>query len=244
MERKTITIGHLFPEILNMYGDRGNILSLSHRLKKRDMDAEVIEFGIDNAIDFASLDIVLLGGGSDREQKLVCERLRAAKGDLCGYIENGGVFLALCGSYPMLGKHYVAGKEQEAGLSVLEIDTEPYEKRHIGDVILSATVDGETFSVVGFENHSGKTNIGSLAPLGKVEHGFGNNGSDQTCGILYKNLFGTYLHGPLLPKNPRLTDVILARALEKKYGEPVALTPLCDTAEEEAHNFIVNRYTK
>lgn len=244
MERKTITIGHLFPEVLNMYGDRGNILALKNRLQKRDIDVNVIEFGIDDAIDFALLDIVILGGGSDREQKLVCERLCAVRENLIRYIENDGVFLALCGSYPMLGKHYVADKKQEAGLFVLEIDTEPDDKRHIGDVIVDATIDGETFSVVGFENHSGKTDIGALMPLGNVTYGFGNNGCDMTCGVLYKNLFGTYLHGPLLPKNPRLTDVILSRALKKKYGEPVALAPLCDTAEEEAHNFILNRYRK
>lgn len=242
MERRTLMIGHLFPELLNMYGDKGNIQTLFNRLLWRGMDARVIEFGLEDEIDFEKLDIVLIGGGSDREQKLACERLQSMKESLSAYVESDGVLLALCGAYPMLGKEYPCKNGLQKGLGILDIDTEMDAGRHIGNVVISAAIGGESFTVVGFENHSGKTHIGSLEPLGTVLCGFGNNGGDKTCGVTYKNVIGTYLHGPLLPKNPKLADKILSRALARKYGEAVTLPPLCDKAEEEAHNYIVNRF--
>ncbi len=242
MERKTLTIGHLFPEFLNMYGDKGNILALQNRLLWRDMDAEVKTFGIEDEIDFKTLDIIVLGGGSDREQKLVCGRLQKDREALSAYIESGGVLLALCGAYPMLGKHFVLKDETLEGLCVLDIDTEPENKRHIGDVVIRSDITGEELLIVGFENHSGKTRIGANKPLGTVCCGFGNNGEDKTCGVIYKNTVGTYLHGPLLPKNPVLTDYLLRCALKRKYGEKVELAPLCDRAENEAHDYIVSRH--
>ncbi|MBR7164193.1 MAG: glutamine amidotransferase [Clostridia bacterium] len=244
MERKKLIIGHLFPEFLNMYGDKGNILALQNRLLWRDIDAAVKTFGIDDEINFSALDIIVLGGGSDREQKLVCERLQRDRVALSEYVESGGVLLALCGAYPMLGKHFPLKNETLDGLSVLEIDTEPDAARHIGDVVIQSDLMGETGYIVGFENHSGKTRIGDYKPLGTVCRGFGNNGEDQSCGVIYKNLVGTYLHGPLLPKNPKLADYLLSKALLRKYGEEIALLPLCDQAENEAHDYIVERFLK
>ena len=243
MERKKLTIGHLFPEVLNMYGDRGNVLTLKNRLLWRDMGAEVLDFGLEDEIDFDSVDILLLGGGSQREQKLACERLKRDRERLSRYIENDGVFLALCGSFPMLGKRYYIRDVMEEGLCVLDIDMEPDGKKHIGDVILETEIGGEKVSVVGFENHSGITIIGSYQPFGTVCRGFGNDGHGG-CGLVYKNLIATYLHGPLLPKNPGIADYILSQALAKKYGEAVVLKTLNDKTETEAHNFILSRYPK
>jgi len=244
MERKTIRIGHLFPELLNMYGDKGNILALKNRLAWRGFGAEVVTFGIEDEIDFSTLDIVLLGGGADREQEIVCKRLMGMKQALSAYIEDGGVMLALCGSYPMLGKTFQLQNETVSGLGILEIETEKTEKRHIGDCIVQTDITGSELLLVGFENHGGKTRIGELKPLGVVRHGFGNNDEDRSCGVIYKNLIGTYLHGPLLPKNPVLTDYLLSCALKRKYGEDIALMPLADHAEEEAHDYIVKRFIK
>lgn len=244
MERKTIRIGHLFPDLLNMYGDKGNVLALKNRLIWRNIDVEVIEFDIKDEIDFSALDIILLGGGADREQALICECLNTMKQGLSDYVEAGGVMLALCGSYPMLGKNYQVQNELVSGLGILEIDTEKTEKRQIGDIIIRTEIFESDSLIVGFENHSGKTYIGDLKPLGTVCHGYGNNGEDGSCGVVYKNLVGTYLHGPLLPKNPALTDYLLSCALRKKYGEEVKLSPLSNRAEEEAHDYIVKRFLK
>lgn len=242
MERKTLTIGHLFPEILNMYGDKGNILSLQNRLLWRNIGAEVKTFSIEDEIDYSTLDIIVLGGGSDREQRLACSRLQKDREALSAFVESGGVLLALCGAYPMLGKHFVLKNESVEGLCLLDIDTEPEDKRHIGDVVIKSHITGEELLIVGFENHGGRTLIGDNKPLGEVCCGYGNNGEDKTCGVVYKNVVGTYLHGPLLPKNPALADYLLACALERKYGEKVELTSLCDKAENEAHDYIVKRH--
>lgn len=244
MERKKLTIGHLFPELLNMYGDKGNVLTLKNRLLWRDMDAEVVSVSATDSLDFTNYDIVILGGGSDREQKLALERLQSEKQALYEYVESGGVMLALCGAYPMLGKTFIQKGESCEGLGILDICTEDDGKRHIGDVVIETSVAGEKSLLVGFENHSGKTRIGTCKPLGTVLCGFGNNGEDTTCGVVYKNLIGTYLHGPLLPKNPVLADYLLSEALIRKYGEATQLSPLCDQAENEAHDYIVNKFLK
>ncbi len=236
-----MTIGHLFPELLNMYGDGGNISALKNRLLWRGMEAEVLTIGLDDEIDFSGFDILLLGGGPDCEQKMVKERLETVKDALWAYVEDGGVMLALCNSYPMLGKHFLLGDNLEEGLSLLAIDTEKGDARMQGDAEIVVALARDEHSVVGFENHSGKTSISGHEPFGMVCHGFGNNGEDKTCGVRHKNLFGTYLYGPLLPKNPVLTDYLLFLALERKYGERIELSPLFDQAEQEAHAYILKR---
>ncbi len=244
MENKMITIGHLFPELLNVYSDRGNILTLKNRLMWRGISADVKIFRKEDEIDFSSLDIVLLGGGSERDQLAACKRLMKAQDHLKEYVESGGVLLALCDGYPLLGHYYEVADERIDGLSLIDMYTEHDEKRLIGDVVADAVIDGEAMTIVGFENHSGRTYIGNSSPLGKICCGFGDNGKDGICGVQYKNIFGTYLHGPLLPKNPKLTDAIIKRALSRKYGEEVCLAPLDDTLEQTAHDYVVKRFTK
>ncbi len=237
-----LVIGHLFPDLLNMYSDKGNVMALQNRMLWRGFDMEVKEFNKEDEIDLGTLDIVLLGGGSDREQRVVCETLRPLQSALQEYVESNGVLLATCGGYPLLGRTCVLQEETVEGLHLLDIYTEAGDKRKIGNVVLSEDAEGQ--GIVGFENHSTKTFIGQYAPLGKVVCGFGNNGTDGTCGVTYKNVIGTYLHGPLLPKNPALADRLLKAALERKYGEEITLPALQDEAEKAAHDYVVNRFAQ
>lgn len=241
MENKKLSIGHLYPELLNLYGDMGNIKTLQNRLLWRGIEAEVVRFFKEDEIDFSGLDIVFLGGGSDRENQTVCRLLTKQTEALKGYVETGGVLMAVCGGYQLLGKTYPAEGKKVQGLGILDIETQVNEKRLIGNVVISSDITGEENLFVGFENHNGRTKLGSCKPFGKVLLGNGNNGEDGTCGALYKNVLGTYLHGPLLPKNPALADWLLRQALVKKYGE-ATLLPLDDKAENEAHDYAVKRF--
>ena len=233
-----ITIGHLYPDLLNLYGDRGNITALLCRLHWRGIEAEVREFRLNDDIDFAALDIALLGGGSDREQMLVCKRLRDNREAFAGYIENGGVTIAICGGYQLLGEYYRIGDEIIEGLHILDIRTENEAGRLVGNVVVDSTLCD--MPVVGFENHGGRTYIGGHTPLGRVMTGNGNNGGDGCEGVIYKNVIGTYLHGPLLPKNPQLCDWLLEAALKNREWE-LELAPLDDAIEAEANRYIVER---
>ena len=234
-----LTIGHLYPDLLNLYGDRGNIQCFRKRLEWRGIEAEVIPFLSGDKIDFSKLDIVLLGGGSDREQELVCGYLKEIKADFKNYVEQGGVVLAVCGGYQLLGKYYTAPNgEKIQGLGILDIYTEAGNNRFIGDTIIYNEDFNETY--VGFENHSGRTYLNGLKPLGKCIHGYGNNGSDGYEGCIYKNTYCTYFHGSLLAKNPELADRFIKTALEIKYSE-VALEKLDDSLELKAKEVMINR---
>lgn len=236
-----VTIGHLYPDLLNLYGDRGNIQCMRKRCEWRGIEAEVREFQITDAIDFNALDIVLLGGGSDREQMLVCERLKAIQKDFQGYVEDGGVVIAVCGGYQLLGHYYDTDDGRIEGLSLVDLYTEQGSPRLISNIVIQN--DQMEVPIVGFENHGGRTYINDNQPLGKVLFGFGNNGEDGQEGVLYKNVIGTYLHGPLLPKNPQISDLLIRRALERKYGK-AELSPLDDAQELEANQYIVERFVK
>lgn len=234
-----LTIGHLYPDLLNLYGDRGNIQCFRKRLEWRGIEAEVIPSLSGDKIDFSKLDIVLLGGGSDREQELVCGYLKEIKADFKNYVEQGGVVLAVCGGYQLLGKYYTAPNgEKIQGLGILDIYTEAGNNRFIGDTIIYNEDFNETY--VGFENHSGRTYLNGLKPLGKCIHGYGNNGSDGYEGCIYKNTYCTYFHGSLLAKNPELADRFIKTALEIKYSE-VALEKLDDSLELKAKEVMINR---
>jgi CobQ-like glutamine amidotransferase family enzyme len=234
-----LTIGHLYPDLLNLYGDRGNIISLTKRCEWRGINA----LRLNSDIDFSSLDIVFIGGGSDREQLLVCNRLKEIKKDISEYVENGGTVIGICGGYQLLGNYYKLKDETIEGLSVLDIYTEMGSNRLIGNVVIESDILGTPTSIVGFENHGGRTYINDHKPLGVVKYGHGNNGADGFEGVIYKNVIGTYLHGPLLPKNSKLTDYILTNALNKKYsGAFEGLTPLDDSIEDVAHDYIVDRF--
>lgn len=234
-----INIGHLYPDLLNLYGDRGNIQCMKKRCEWRGIDVRVREFQITDSIDFSQLDIVLLGGGSDREQMLVCEKLKTIRKDFKDYVEDGGVVIAVCGGYQLLGHYYDTDDGRIEGLSLVDLYTEQGSPRLISNIV----IENDLFEmpVVGFENHGGRTYIGENRPLGKVLFGYGNNGKDGAEGILYKNVVGTYLHGPLLPKNPHVCDYLIRNALERKYGKS-DLAPLEDREEKEANRYIVERF--
>lgn len=236
-----LTIGHLYPDLLNLYGDRGNIQCLMKRCQWRGIEAETIAYETDDTIDFSKLDIVLLGGGSDREQMIVCEKLKSIQKDFKEYVEANGVVIAICGGYQLLGKYYKTEQGMITGLDLVDMYTEQEEGRLISNIVLQS----ELFDmpVVGFENHGGRTYIKNNKPLGKVLYGAGNDGKSGHEGVVYKNVIGTYLHGPLLPKNPQLADWLIERALKKKYGEDTVLTPLDDSQEKEANDYIVQRFT-
>ena len=245
MSEFKLTIGHLYPDLLNLYGDWGNIIALKKRCEWRGIEFEVKSFELTDEIDFAALDIVFLGGGSDREQKIVCERLRSIQSDFSEYVENNGVVVAVCGGYQLLGHYYKLGDEEISGLSILDIYTEAGSPRLIGNVVVEFDCGEHHFEVVGFENHGGRTYINNHTPMGKVKFGFGNNGKDSVEGVLYKNVIGTYLHGPLFPKNPELADFVLTNALKKAYPETfVELLPLDDGLEQKAKDTVINRFSR
>ena len=239
-----IKIMHLFPDLLNLYGDKGNIECMRKRLEWRGIECEVVEFTSDcENLDLSDIDIVFLGGGSDREQKIVCGALTDYKDEIKTYVENGGSLVALCGGFHMLGKHYKLGDETIEALNILDISTEQGNDRLISDVVLEADfLPGKT--IIGFENHSERININSHTPLGKVLYGNGNDGKSGFEGVVYKNVIASNLHGPLFPKNPSLCDYILANALKKKYSEFTELSPLDDSMEDKANEYMKNRFIK
>ncbi len=244
-----IKLGHLYPDLLDLYGDRGNILVLAARTRWRGLDFEVQNVSLGEQIDFHALDILFLGGGSDREQNILVADLMGRVEELKAAIEDGLVVLSICGGYQLLGQYYQTAEGQRIpGLGILDLWTVAGANRLIGNVVVNleleelAEVHADSLStLVGFENHSGRTYLGpGLEPLGKVIHGHGNNGEDQGEGMRYKNVFGTYLHGPLLPKNPHFADVLLKLAMERR-GEAGNLTHLDDHLERLAHETVVER---
>lgn len=238
-----LNICHLYPDLLNVYGDYGNILVLKYRAEKRGIKVNIINLSVDEAFDDKLYDIVLFGGGQDFEQSIVSkDMVETKKNNIQKYIEDGKVFLSICGGYQLLGKYYTTPEgEKLPGLSILDIYTESGDNRFIGNTVIYNEEFKETY--VGFENHSGRTYIGDLKPLGKVLHGYGNNGEDGYEGCIYKNTFCTYFHGSLLSKNPELSDRLLMLALKCKY-EDVTLEPLNDTLELNAKKYIIETYTK
>ncbi|PIH04478.1 type 1 glutamine amidotransferase [Clostridium combesii] len=239
-----LNICHLYPDLLNVYGDIGNILVLKYRAEQRGIKINVSNVSIKDSFPIDKYDIALFGGGQDYEQSIVSkDMVETKKDDLTEYIEKGKVLLAICGGYQLLGKYYTTPEgEKLDGLDILDIYTEGGDIRFIGNTVIKNEEFNETY--VGFENHSGRTYIGNLKPLGKVVAGYGNNGEDQEEGCLYKNTFCTYFHGSLLSKNPELADRLLSTALKNKYGDEIELEPLDDNLEFKAKEFIVNRESK
>lgn len=237
-----LTICHLYPDLLNVYGDLGNILILKYRANKRDIKVNIVNISIGDDFDESKYDIVFFGGGQDYEQSIVSQDLiQTKKISLSNYIEDNKVFLSICGGYQLLGKYYTTPDgEKLDGLGILDIYTEGGKKRFIGNTVIINEEFQETY--VGFENHSGRTYIGDLKPLGKVLKGYGNNGEDGFEGCIYKNTYGTYFHGSLLSKNPELADRLIKDSLTLKYGN-VTLDSIDDTFEKEAKDFIIKRET-
>jgi CobQ-like glutamine amidotransferase family enzyme len=229
-----IRVGHLYPDYLNIYADRGNIAVLSARARARGHELAVRAIGIGDAVPVGEIDLFYVGGGQDREQELVAHDL-AAKGEpLREAVESGAAFLAVCGGYQLLGRSYrdVAGTELP-GIGLLPLHTVAGERRMIGDVLLDCAWAGETLA--GFENHAGRTILDDGAePLGRVVSGFGNDGSSGFEGCRHKGAYGTYLHGPLLPRNPWFADRLLEEALAHA-GVEERFEPLPDELERAAH---------
>ena len=240
-----LRICHLYPDLLNLYGDRGNLMALAARVRWRQIGVEIEEYGVGDRLPAGAHDLYFLGGGEDRQQRLAADDLRAAKGDaLVNAAARGAVVLAVCGGYQLLGRYYrPADGADLVGLGLLDLTTEhpgPAARRLIGNIVIRAPLLGGA-TLVGFENHGGRTRLGSgVRPLGQVVAGYGNNGEDRTEGAVSGSVFGTYLHGPLLPKNPHLADHLVATALRARYPE-VVLSPLPDAAESIAHDAAVAR---
>lgn len=227
---------HVYPDVLNLYGDRGNVLCLERRLRLRGIEAETQRSCLGERLRLADCDMVFIGGGQDFEQSLLLEDLkRGAAQEIKSAIEDGLCVLAVCGGYQMLGRYYeTQGGQRCDFIGVLDLCTSGGKKRMIGNV--SFLVPEIGCEAVGFENHSGRTYLGAgLRPLGLVIEGFGNNGRDGTEGARYKNVFGTYSHGPLLPKNPQLADLLIKTALLRRYGK-CELKELDDRLERLAHD--------
>ncbi|GIM30486.1 CobB/CobQ family glutamine amidotransferase [Clostridium polyendosporum] len=234
-----LNICHLYPDLLNVYGDVGNILILKHRAELRDIKVNIINVSLNDEFNKGDYDIVFFGGGQDYEQSIVSKDLILNKKEqLSSYIEEGKVLIAICGGYQLLGKYYTTPTgEKLDGLGILDIYTEAGNTRFIGNTSIYNEEWDETY--VGFENHSGRTYINNLKPLGKCLHGYGNNGQDGYEGCIYKNTYCTYFHGSLLSKNPELSDRMIKNALELKYGN-VTLSPLDDTLEINAKRSVLN----
>jgi lipid II isoglutaminyl synthase (glutamine-hydrolysing) len=241
-----LTIGHLYPDLLNLYGDRGNIECLKNRCEKRNIEVEIIPINVGIPISddlMNSIDLLFMGGGEDTNQKELYNDFINNKGSLIkNYIKNNGVGLFICGGLQLLGKYYRPYEGRDIpGLGVLDLYTKHCGRdktRCVGNV--SCKITGIEYlkdkTLVGFENHGGRTYLEKeTKPLAKILNGNGNNDDDKTEGVVYKNIIGTYLHGPLLPKNPHLADHLIRTALEKRNEKEIELQSLDDELEWEAH---------
>lgn len=248
-ERTPIVIAHMFPDLLNLYGDGGNVRILSERLAWRGIPVQVkrVEYG--ESVDLGDVDLVFLGGGPDREQKLASAELMRMKDELAAYVKEDGPVLAICGGYQILGKTWLLGDEEVPGLDIVGIETRrpgTSADRLIDNIVLSSPL--ATHPVVGYENHAGRTYLAEgVKPFGAVVSsvGHGNNDADKADGALYRKVLGTYLHGPLLSKNPEIADWLLAAACERharRTGESAPALARLDDAEELAANaFMVDK---
>lgn len=252
----SLIIGWLYPDLMSTYGDRGNIIVLQKRAEWYAITVRIEQISIATSEKrLAKSDLLFMGGAQDTQQEIVNRDLKGKKGKiLVGQIEKGIPGLYICGAYQFLGKYYrTADNKRLPGLGVFSLYTEnPGEnaKRLIGDIVIEPKIEGLTQPLVGFENHGGRTYLDyKNQRFGDVKKGFGNNGKDGSEGIVYKNSFGTYLHGPILPKNPQLADLLLTLALEKKYGKSFDsaqgakfhLEPLDDTMEQKAHEAVMKK---
>ena len=240
-----LKIGWLYPELMSIYGDRGNIIALEKRCNWRGIETEVIrlELGFSEA-KLNECDILLMGGAQDKQQETVAKDLFKKADVLKSLIEHGVPGLYICGAYQFLGNYYEeANGEKIKGLGIFDLYTKnPGEgsKRLTGNIAFECSTLKSR--LIGFENHGGRTYLGkNIKPFGKIIRGYGNNGEDNTEGALYKNSFGTYSHGPILPKNPKLTDYLIEEALKLKYNKEIKLKNLEDLLEEKARMTIAKR---
>jgi CobQ-like glutamine amidotransferase family enzyme len=228
----------LYPEQMNIYADRGNVLFLQRRCEWRGIEFSYAAAGPGERFDAGAHDLLYLGGGQDRDQRAVAADMVASKRDsVVAAAEDGAVVLAVCGGYQLLGHSYELGEERLPGLGLIDLETTRGEgPRLIGNVAIEVELGEGPRTIAGFENHGGRTHLGAgVTPFGRVLKGHGNNGEDGFEGARRGNLIGTYLHGPLLPKNAWLADWLIAGALERRYGKRPELEPLDDEMERAAH---------
>lgn len=235
-----ISIAHLYPKLLNLYGDMGNIITLKKRCEWRGISVMFEEIGVGDKIN--EHDLYFIGGGQDKQQQEVASELYSNKEFLTDERDRGAVFLGICGGYQLFGHYYQPFEgDKLLGISLMDAYTVAGKKRFIGNVTVE-TDFLEPKTLVGFENHSGLTYLqGETKPLGRIIVGNGNNGTDGFEGGRFKNVFGTYLHGSLLPKNPHFADYLIGLALEKRYGEKIKLAKLDDEIELKTHNSLVGK---
>lgn len=240
-----LTIGWLYPQLMNIYGDRGNVLVLQKRCEWRNIDTKIqyLDLGFDHK-QLQTCDLILMGGAQDRQQQAVAEDLFKARKIIKNLIEKGVPGLYVCGAYQFLGNYYQeANGNKIEGLGIFDLYTKSpgdRKKRLIGNAAFKST--DLDYTLIGFENHGGRTFLSeNIKPFGKVLKGFGNNAKDFLEGANYKNSFGTYLHGPLLPKNPVFADFLIRKALEIKYKKTIVLEKLDDTLEENSRIEIAKR---
>lgn len=240
-ELMELTVCHMYPDLLNLYGDIGNIITLKKRCEWRGIKVNIVNFTVERDVNIEGVDIFFMGGGSDKGQAIVYSDLTHLQNILSNAIEEYSVFLAICGGYQLLGESYIdAMGNRIPGLGVLDYKTESEEGRLIGNVIIKNHLKLKPDTVVGFENHGGRT-YHDYDTLGTILIGNGNNGKDSYEGMVYKNCIGTYLHGPVLPKNPHLTDHIILSALKQKY-DIKKLEQINDKLEYKAHNKVLDLY--
>ncbi len=240
---RPLRIVHLFPDLLNLYGDGGNIRVLSQRCTWRGITSEIVKVEYGQTVDLSTADIVMMGGGPDREQKLASEELERLRDGLRSYVEDDGVLLAICGGFQILGSHWLTSDQSIEGLGILDIDTRRVQgPRIIDNIVLDSSL--ASHPIVGYENHAGRTFLGKgVQPFGKLisRVGHGNNDTDRSDGALYRKVIGTYSHGPLLSKNPEVADWMITHALARRLKMPVELPQLDDSAEFAANEYMCHR---
>lgn len=236
-----LVIGYLYGDLMNIYGDRGNIIALKKRAEWRGIKVVIKMFSIGNKMRAGDTDLYFFGGGQDQQQEFVAKDLQKKAKIIKSEVERGVPLLSICGGYQLLGDYYKPHQGPKLpGISLFPAYTLASYDRMIGNIV----IESQFGKLVGFENHSGKTYLkkGSL-PFGMVTKGFGNNGADKSEGCIYKNAIGCYMHGSLLPKNPHLADWLLQKALEVKYGKDIKLEPLDDTIETQAHIATIQKFS-
>lgn len=237
-----LNLVHLYPTLLNLYGDRGNIITLKQRCAWRGIDLQVHDIGLDERFPNVDVDLLFIGGDQDREQVVVVDDLRANHSTTLETMATDGVpFLAVCGGYQLLQKYYRPAEGPDLiGVGLFDAHT-VHPGHRVARCVGNVVVGWERGTIVGFENHGGRTYLnGATQPLGTVINGFGNNGEDRTEGARIYNVFGTYVHGSLLPKNPSFADYLIALALHRRFPE-ATLEPLDDSLEHQAHEVAVAR---
>lgn len=244
MSERAVRMLWLYPEHMNIYADRGNVAVLERRSRWRGIDFELARAGPGEPIDPEAHDLIYIGGGQDRDQALVARDLVETKREALEIaIADGTAVLAVCGGYQLLGRSYALSESESLpGLGLVDLETrrEPG-SRLIGNVVIEADLGSEPRRLAGFENHGGRTYLGEAEqPLGRVVSGFGNNGRDGFEGVWRGKLIGTYLHGPLLPKNTWLADRLIEWALERRFGDATQLEPLDDGLEQRAHECAIS----